>query len=163
MGSARLVPRGRVMSTAYTHEDLDTWQLAEELKELVFAFTAKPDVERHRDFCDDIERSARSAPANISEGFYRIRPREHAHFLRIALASLGETKNHLTHARKRRYIDAQEFETMWRLASRAIGAGKRLLEYLMTCPPDRPFKFNPKARRTREPRTGTPEPKNQNP
>jgi four helix bundle protein len=134
------------MSTAYTHEDLDTWQLAEELKDKVFRFTARPNVKRDRDFCDDIQRSARSAPANIAEGFYRIRPRDHARFLRNALASLGETKNHLGHARKQKYIDDTEFKELWRLASRAMGAAKSLHQYLMTCPPDGPVNLNLKPR-----------------
>ena len=88
------------MAAIKDHEDLIAWQLSEELKDRVFAFTASPAVARHRDFCDDIQRSARSAPANLSEGFYRFRPRENAKFVRYALGSLGESKNHLRHAQK---------------------------------------------------------------
>jgi four helix bundle protein len=57
------------MAGIKTHEDLIAWQLSEELKDCVFAFTARSAVARHRDICDDIRRSARSAPANLSEGF----------------------------------------------------------------------------------------------
>jgi hypothetical protein len=37
----------------------------------------------------------RSAPRNIAEGFGRYDPREFARYLRIARASLMETRNHL--------------------------------------------------------------------
>jgi four helix bundle protein len=121
-----------------SHEDLIAWQLSEKLKDLVFAFTARSGVARHRDFCDDIRRSARSAPANLSEGFYRFRPRDNAKFVRYALGSLGESKNHLRHARKEGYIVDGEFDEMWRFAKRAIGAATKWHQYLMSCPPDGP-------------------------
>ena len=126
------------MAGIKTHEDLIAWQLSEELKDRVVAFTARSAVARHRDFCDDIRRSARSAPANLSEGFYRFRPRDNAKFVRYALGSLGESKNHLRHAFKQSYITDIEFEEMWRFAKRAIGAATRYDQYLMSCPPDGP-------------------------
>ncbi len=134
------------MAGIKTHEDLIAWQLSEELKDRVFAFTARSGVARHRDFCDDIRRSARSAPANLSEGFYRFRPRENATFVRYALGSLGESKNHLRHALKENYVTQQEFDEMWRFAKRAIGAATRLHKYLKSCPPDGP-KSNPNPKR----------------
>jgi hypothetical protein len=48
-------------------EDLIAWQRANELKENVLAFIAKPPASNDRDYCDQIRKSARSAPANISE------------------------------------------------------------------------------------------------
>jgi four helix bundle protein len=120
------------------HEDLIAWQLSEELKDRIFAFTARSAVARHRDFCDDIRRWARSAPANLSEGFYRFRPRDNARFVRYALGSLGESKNHLRHALKQRYITRPEFEEMWRFAKRAMGAAAKWHQYLKSCPPDGP-------------------------
>jgi hypothetical protein len=55
-------------------EDFDAWQLAWELKERVFAFTAIPPAFRDFKFCKDIRDSARSAPDNVAEGFYRFAP-----------------------------------------------------------------------------------------
>jgi four helix bundle protein len=137
------------MAGIKTHEDLMAWQLSEELKDRVFEFTARPWVARHRDFCDDIRRSARSAPANLSEGFYRFRPRDNAKFVRYALGSLGESKNHLRHARKENDITEDEFQEMWRFATRAIGAATKWHQYLRSCPPDGP---EPKPQ-SHEPRT----------
>ena len=126
------------MAGIKTVQDLIAWQLSEELKDRVFAFTARSAVARHRDFCDDIRRSARSAPANLSEGFYRFRPRDNAKFVRYALGSLGESKNHLRHALKEHYITQDEFNEMWRSAKRAIGAATKYHQYLMSCPPTGP-------------------------
>ena len=136
------------------HEDLIFWQLTEKLRERVFAFTAKAAVAKHGDFCDDIRRSARSAPAVISEGFYRFRPKDNANFVRIALGSIGETKNHLKEALKEKYIDESEFRACWRLTARAAGAGNRYHAYLRTCPPDGPSSFyNPSVQRQKDPRS----------
>jgi four helix bundle protein len=129
------------MTAVRNHEDLIFWQLAEKLRERIFAFTARADVARHVDFCDDIRRSSRRAPAVISEGFYRFRPRDNANFVRMALGSIGETKNHLKEALKEQYIDESEFRACWRLAARAAGAGNGYHAYLRTCRPDGPPSF----------------------
>jgi four helix bundle protein len=120
------------------HEDLIAWQLSEEMKEQIFAFTARPAVACDEDFCDDIRRSARSAPANLAEGFARYWPRENARFVRYALGSLAESRNHLLDALKERHITQQEFNHMSRLARRATGAATRWHQYLMSCPPGDP-------------------------
>src|SRR5690349_24784781 len=126
------------MATAKSHEDLVAWQLSEDLKDRVFELIAQSAARRDMDFCNDIRRSARSAPANLSEGFYRYRPRENARFVRIAIGSLGETMNHLGHAHKQRYTTDEEHADLIRLAKRARGASTRYLRYLESCPPDGP-------------------------
>src|SRR5262249_17083751 len=129
------------MTGVRNHEDLIFWQLAEKLRQRVFAFTAKPAVAQHSDFCDDIRRSSRRAPAVISQGFYRFRPRDNANFVRMALGSLGETKNHLKEALKEKYVTEAEFRVCWRFAVRAVGAGNSYHAYLRTCSPDGPDGF----------------------
>ena len=113
------------MATIKSHEDLVAWQLSEELKDRVYAILARSRPSRDRDFCDDIRRSARSAPANLSEGFHRFRPRDAGRFVRIAIGSLGETINHLGHARKQGYISEDEKAELVVLAKRARGASIR--------------------------------------
>ena len=71
--------------------------------------------------------------ARITEGFGRFRPREFAHFLRIAAGSLHETKNHLLDGLDRGYLSAPEHERLRRLCLRAIKANARLVDYLLTC------------------------------
>ena len=111
----------RSMTTARRFEDLVAWQLSEELKEEVFRLTSRPWVARDVDFCDDIQRSARSAPANISEGFGWYEPKPNARHVSIAKASLDETKNHILDGFKRRHFDLAERDNLLNLQERAYG------------------------------------------
>ncbi|MEN3339843.1 MAG: hypothetical protein V7647_3519 [Acidobacteriota bacterium] len=122
------------MATLQHHEELVAWQLATELKERVLELTARSGIAKHRDFCDQIETSSRSAPANLAEGFWRYSPRDNARFVRIALGSLGETANHLRDAWKQSYITDAEYATLAKLAHRAIGLSIRWHNYLKNCP-----------------------------
>jgi len=54
-----------------------------------------------------------------------------------------ETQNHLGDALDSYYITAEEHQSLFNLADRAIGASTKLHQYLTTCPP----------RGTRNPRT----------
>jgi four helix bundle protein len=120
------------------HEELVCWQLARELKKEVYAFIAKPPVNRDFDFCSDIRASARSGPANIAEGFGRSTHREFAHFVSIARASLKETENHLQDAVDSGYLSTDECERLITLAQRAQRTASRLRTYLLETP-DRPM------------------------
>ena len=59
------------MSGFKSPEEFDAWKLSWELKERIVAFTTINPAVRDRKFCEEILESARSAPDNISEGFYR--------------------------------------------------------------------------------------------
>jgi four helix bundle protein len=117
--------------------DLACWQLADKLKKGVYEITAKRPVSQDRDFCNDIRRSSRSAPANISEGFGRFGHREFAHYLSIAHASLRETENHLLHLKGENKIAPERWESLSTLAQRAQKATSRLRTHLINTP-DRP-------------------------
>jgi four helix bundle protein len=77
--------------------DLACWQLANELRTAVYAATATSTVAPDRDFCDDIRRAARSAPAQIAEGFARGSRSEFARHVSVARAALFEVEHHLLH------------------------------------------------------------------
>jgi four helix bundle protein len=115
-------------------EEFDAWQLAWELKETVYAFTAASPAVDDRKFCDEIRKSARSAPDNISEGSYRFNPVDFANFVRIARGSLGEVRNQLKHAHSKNYLTDADFEDCFRLCRRAIGAATGLRLYLLSLP-----------------------------
>jgi hypothetical protein len=53
-----------------------------------------------------------------------------SHFMNIARSSLGETQNHLLHAKERKYVNEKDFEELWRLTCRALKAANRLHAYL---------------------------------
>jgi four helix bundle protein len=130
-------------------EQFDAWKLAWELKERVCAFTANPPASRDPEFCKEICKSVRSAPDNISEGFYRFNPVDFANFVRIARGSLGEVRNQLRHAHSQKYLNNAEFGELSRLCRRAIGAATGLRLYLLSLPKD----FDPRKHKppTREP------------
>ena len=129
------MPLSAAMPTFRSHEDIDAWQLATELKEWVFRIIKRPKVARHFKFCDDIGRSGRSAPSNIAEGFWRGRgrPRDNAKFVGYALGSLGETQNHLRDAFVEKYIDESEYNAIIALNRRALQASEGWHDYLMSC------------------------------
>ena len=127
------------MATFKSYEDIDAWRLATELKEWVFRIIKRPSVAKHFRFCDDISRSARSAPANIAEGFWRGKegPKENARFVSYALGSLGETKNHLRDAAVEKYIEESEYKAISALNLRALQVTEGWHAYLRSLrPPD---------------------------
>ena len=148
---------------AQRYQDLDCWQLSNDLKLRVYAFIAKPPASKDFEFCDQIRRSARGAPRTISEGFGRFRPKEFARYLEFARASLIETQNHLGDALDSRYITVGEHADLFKLADRAIGATTRLHRYLVTCK-KWPGSKDPRTqnRGTKNPETKNPEPGTKN-
>jgi four helix bundle protein len=115
---------------ASRYHDLVCWQLANELKRRVYAFTSTQPAVKDLKYCDQIRDSARSAPSNIAEGFGRFRPAEFARFLEFAKASLLETHNHLGDGHDLGYISESASVEMRELADRAAGATTNLMKYL---------------------------------
>ena len=118
------------MASEFT--DLIAWQLARELKLRVYDIVKRPVVARDRAFVDQITDAARSGPRNAAEGFGRFNRREFAHFLKIAIGSEHEVRNHLIDACDRGYISAAERDDHIRLAWRAIAAATSLRRYLLS-------------------------------
>lgn len=121
------------MTSAKRFEDLVCWQLAEELRERMIAVTDRECVRGDRRFYEDARAAARSAPANIAEGFGLYDPKPNARHVQIAKGSLAETKNHILDAIKRGYVDKKERDELLLLAKRAIGATRNYLLYLKSC------------------------------
>ena len=133
-------------------EEFDAWKLSWELKARVVAFTTTNPAARDFKFCEEINKSARSAPDNISEGFYRFNPIDFANFVRIARGSLGELRNQLRHAHSSKYLADEEFQEMHRLCRRAIGACTGLRLYLLSLPKN----FDPRKMKPPKPKGDEP-------
>jgi four helix bundle protein len=118
-----------------SHEELASWQLCEQLKEQIFAFTDRAAARGDFKFCNQIRTAATSATDNLAEGFYRYYSRDFARFCSMTRGSLGEIKCQLLHARKRGYLSESEFEDAARLTRRAMAATTKLQTYLRMCPP----------------------------
>jgi four helix bundle protein len=115
---------------ARRYEDLVCWQLARELERRVFAFTATMPAAKDFEYCEQIRSSSSSGARNLAEGFGRFWPGENARLVRIARASLMETRDHLGAGRERGYMTASEHHELNVLANRAIGATTRYAVYL---------------------------------
>jgi four helix bundle protein len=76
-------------------EQLQCWQLANALKQKVYALTDRTAAKTDVKFCDQIKGSAASGPSNIAEGFGHDGHGDAARYARIAEGSLAETRNHL--------------------------------------------------------------------
>jgi len=147
------------------YEDLDTWQLSVELRDRIFAWIeASPQVKNWK-FRDQILDASSSPPRNIAEGFGRFRPREFASFVRIARASLSETRNHLQDALEKKYLTKQHAADLLHLTSRCLGAATNLLRYLESCKGEAPtgWSFPKRKKKPRKPKRPTNRNRNQNP
>ena len=109
-------------------EDLDCWQLASELEDLVSALVAYPTAAANARFCDQISRAAEKVAPQIAEGFARFEPSETAYFLRIAKSSVAEVQSHLAKARRRGYFPGDVQQRAELLARRTNGATTAFLQ-----------------------------------
>jgi four helix bundle protein len=111
-------------------EDLVCWQLARELERQVYAFTATARASKDLEYCRQIRKSSSSSPRNMAEGFGRYLPGDFARFMRNALGSLNETRDHLGAGHEQSYLSEEHYGELLTLTNRAIGASVRLTEYL---------------------------------
>ncbi len=86
-------------------EDLKVWQLAHKLSIDVAMLVKKFPKDEKYDLADQMRRSARSVPSDISEGFGRYHFNDKLTFYERARASLGELRNHFKEALGNGYID----------------------------------------------------------
>ncbi len=100
---ARVVPQAAGM--AKRAEELECWQLANELRTEVVAICSQDKVARHFRFCDGFTEAAGSVCHNIREGFVRYESGPLVQFFTYALASLEEVADYLVECRTRKFID----------------------------------------------------------
>ncbi|HEX5110770.1 MAG TPA: four helix bundle protein [Vicinamibacterales bacterium] len=122
------------MAAATHFEELDCWQLANELKLALYALIRRPAVRRDFDLVKQIRKAAASSPSNIAEGFGRRTHKDFAHFLDFARGSLYESQNHIRDCRDRHYCTNEEYRALITLARRASGATAALQRYLRNNP-----------------------------
>lgn len=137
------------MAAARSHEDLIAWQRAHELKIGVYALLKRLPRPRDPEYCDQLRRSARSAPRLIAEGFGRYLPADFSKYLRYANGELKETYDALRDGVDSGYFTDDDILPLQRLSKRASKASTNLIAYLASAPnpPNPP-----------NPRTGPPEP-----
>jgi four helix bundle protein len=137
--------------TIKDHRELACWQLSAQLRDDLIAILDAIPFPKDLDLCRDLARSARSAPANIAEGFGQSHRTFHRH-LDIAKGSLRETGEHLDEAAGRHYLTTEQHAHFKTLATRAHKAADRLAQYLESiAPPPRRRDANPTPRHPTKP------------
>ena len=86
-------------------EDLKVWRLAHKLSLDVAKLVKDFPKDEKYDLADQMRRSARSIPSDISEGFGRYHFNDKLTFYERARASLGELRNHFKEALGNGYVD----------------------------------------------------------
>ena len=122
-------------------EDLEAWQLADELKREVYALTATGPASKDFKFRDQIRDSAASMTKNIAEGFGRFRPSDFARFMEFSTASTMETKDSLKDGVDRGYFTPERVAHARTLVERSLRVSTRLIVYLKNCRTKRPPDF----------------------
>jgi four helix bundle protein len=96
------------------HEELRAWRLCDGVRQRLRRITARQEWRADLDLRSQVRRAIRSACGNISEGFWRYRHPEFAHFVTIARGSLGELLSHLSEATGDGLLTVDELGIWWR-------------------------------------------------
>jgi four helix bundle protein len=113
-------------------EDLDAWQVADELRNEVYASTATGPASADFKFCSQIRDAAASATRNISEGFGRFYPGDFAHFMDFSIASVMEIQDCLRDGIARKHFTPDRTRRAEALTARSLQVSKGLKRYLQT-------------------------------
>ena len=132
---------------AKNFQELIAWQLARELRRTLAGLLRKPALMQDPDFRWQVARAARSATANIAEGFSCTHA-EFARFLDISARSLREIEDRLIEAVDAKMLTVDEAAPAFELKKRAATAVARLAAYLRRTPDPPNFKPQPPRRRT---------------
>lgn len=96
-------------------EDLEIWQLARKLYQLVFRLTSEEPFKHDFKFRDQMRDSLGSVSDNIAEGFERGGNKEFIQFLSVAKGSTGETLNQSYRAFDSKYITQEDLDELLEL------------------------------------------------
>ena len=118
------------MTKVTRFEDLECWQSARELVQMVYRTTSKGKFERDLRLRSQIQAAATSSMANIAEGFIRRSDKEFIQFLFIAMSSAAEVQSHLYVALDQNYIGQQEFDKIYSKAGVTAKMISGLIKYL---------------------------------
>jgi four helix bundle protein len=89
-------------------EELPVWSDALEFAVLIYSTTKSFPKDEKYGIISQMRRASSSISANIAEGFGRKSPKDTAHFYKIALGSLLETKNFIYLSSRLGYIDTYQ-------------------------------------------------------
>jgi len=118
------------MSTVKRFEDLDVWKLSRQMVNEVYSLTNKGGFSKDYGLKDQIRRSGVSVMNNISEGFESRTVNGFINYLGLAKGSCGETRSMLYVALDQKYINKDEFKSLYELCSNISSKLYRFMKYL---------------------------------
>jgi four helix bundle protein len=129
------------MTTATRFEELEVWQKAKELTNLIYRFSSSGAFARDFGLRDQMRRTSVSIMSNIAEGFESQTQAIFIQYLARAKGSAGELRAQLYIALEQEYMTGEEFESALSLAELCSKKLARFIHYLES---------QPNARRVRE-------------
>lgn len=129
------------MTTAKRFEDLDVWQRAKDLTNLIYRLSSSGAFARDFGLRDQMRRASVSFMSNIAEGFESQTQALFIQFLGRAKGSAGELRAQLYIALEQEYITSDEFKSVISLAELCSKQLAKFMQYLES---------QPNARRVRE-------------
>lgn len=107
------------MSGITRFEEIQAWQTARELTNLVYTLTNQASFNRDFGLRDQIRRAVVSVMSNIAEGFESRTDVQFINFLGMARASAGEVRAQLYIVLDQTYISSERFQEAYKLADKA--------------------------------------------
>lgn len=129
------------MTTAKRFEELEVWQRAKDLTNLIYKHSADGSFSRDFGLQDQMRRAAVSIMANIAEEFESQTQAMFIKYLGYAKGSAGELRAQLYIAKDQGYITKENFSELFSLAEVCSKQLARFIQYLES---------QPNARRIRE-------------
>jgi four helix bundle protein len=122
------------MTSAKRFEELEVWQKAKELTNLVYKYSSDGAFARDFGLRDQIRRAAVSVMSNIAEGFESQTQAMFIKYLAHAKGSAGELRAQLYIARDQGFITDEEFKMIVSLAEICSKQLARFIQYLESQP-----------------------------
>ncbi len=116
-------------------EDLQSWQKARQLANLIYDLTEHPKFSKDFRLSGQIQDAAGSAMHNIAEGFDSGTNPEFIRFLKIARRSASEVQSELYLALDRKYISQDELSIAYNLATETKRLINGMIGYLRKSTP----------------------------
>ncbi|MEB2333971.1 MAG: four helix bundle protein [Anaerolineaceae bacterium] len=128
------------MATAKRFEELEVWQRAKELTNLIYKYSSEGTFARDFGLRDQMRRAAVSIMSNIAEGFESSTQSIFIQYLGRAKGSAGEVRAQLYIAKDQGYISDEDLNSLFSIAEICSKQLARFIQYLETQPNSRRVK-----------------------
>ncbi|HNB55037.1 MAG TPA: four helix bundle protein [Anaerolineales bacterium] len=122
------------MATVEKFEDLDVWQNARKLTNLIYDYSDLGAFSRDFGLRDQMRRAAVSVMSNVAEGFESLTQAMFIQYLGRAKGSAGDLRAQLYVALDRKYISPEQFQNAHALAETCSRQSQNFIQYLESKP-----------------------------